>query len=230
MGQRGHALEQAVEALFAYNGFKTEPNKKTRLGEVDVAVSYGNRDAYIECKEFNPNSSAQVTRDMISNVAKKAELGGVKNAILITTKPPSISLGEYAREAGVTLRSYDDFEKIRTRVLSQATPEARAQLLIREFSLADSSEDIRIRQRREFLRALGSGHLGLAQVATEGASFVPKSVLLALGGLLVILLVAAVFFETVRVYLIVIGACILFGWAAMNKATRKKRRGRRRSS
>lgn len=112
MGQAGHALEVAVEDLFAYSTFETDSNVHTSGGEIDVLAETDDFHVAIECKEYKPSSTSRVTRSHISNIATKADHIGAPNAILVTTKPPSEGLQEFTRETGVTIRSWEDCEDL----------------------------------------------------------------------------------------------------------------------
>lgn len=159
MGKAGHALEVFVEGLFLLAGFEANTNRRTKVGEVDVVVRWQGFDAYIECKEYNNRSTATVTRDMISNIAQKATLEGTRNAVLVTTKAPSDGLLEFARQAGVIVRSYDDVQAIRKRVLEHQDTETRRQLVLKEFNLVDNPDDLTSRRRREFLKGVMAGNV-----------------------------------------------------------------------
>lgn len=148
IGKAGHALEVAVSELFHYSGFEIKRNEQTRYGEIDVVASTGPYTVIVECKEYDPVRSALVIRDMISNIAKKTELLGFKNALLITTKPPTSELVDYAREAGVVVRSLDDLNKLRSK---WATVADKKQLLIDGFHLTANDQDAAVRRRRLFL-------------------------------------------------------------------------------
>lgn len=154
VGKRGHALEIAVEALFGYNGFVTETNKRTPVGEVDVVASHGNYNVCIECKEYSASRSSTITRDIISNVATKGDLLGTKNTVLVTTKPPTDGLLEYAQKAGVVVRSSSDLGRMREDLQKIHDAAKRTQYLIEAFALVDGvSGQV---QRRGWLESLFS--------------------------------------------------------------------------
>lgn len=153
MGKAGHALEVAVGELFNYSGFEVERNRQTRVGEIDVIASSGPYTVVVECKEYNPSSTAIVIRDMISNVAKKTELLGFKNAVLVTTKPPSAELLSYAAEAGVIVRSLDDLGRIRKK-WSTVPADQKVSFLAKEFNLTSDQEGAAVKRRKMFLEEL----------------------------------------------------------------------------
>lgn len=191
MGQAGHALEVEVENLFKYNGFSTEINHRTSAGEVDVIAEWENYHAAIECKEFNPSSTSRITRGMISNIAKKAEMIGSPNAILVVTKPPSDSLLEFARQAEVTVRSHEEILQIRENVLKHPQTERKRQVLIDAFSLSSGTDDRRRRKRTEFLRMVTSGKATRTTYSNEALDILRTHALKFLAGFAAIVVIFA---------------------------------------
>lgn len=231
MGLAGHALEVEAHNLFAYNGFTATANHQTLDGEVDVFARWKTFDVFVECKEFNPSSAASVTRDMIAGIAKKAEAGGAKNAMLVTTKPPSQSLQEAAVRAGVILRSYADLQALQANVARlEGGPETRAQFLVDSLNLVDDAEGATRSRRREFLKLVVSGKATKAGMASVGIEWAQahRRTLLAVGlPILAALALVMVLLPAVRNAVIgVVVVAVFLGYVVVQALPKKKRRSK----
>lgn len=221
MGQAGHALEVAVEDLFAYSTFETDSNVHTSGGEIDVLAETDDYHVAIECKEYKPSSTSRVTRSHISNIATKADHIDAPNAILVTTKPPSEGLQEFARERNVVVRTWQECEPLQQKLRKANNPEARTKLLIREFSLVQGGASRTKREIREFVRVLFSPNGDWASLREVGKGVVKDNwatLGLGLGALVLSVALAAAFIPAVQnaltlaFYTIVAGVMALVMW------------------
>ena len=225
MGKAGHALEVDIAALFKYNGFVVRTNVKTSAGEMDVVLD-GEYSAAIECKEYNAKSAATVTRDMISNIAKKCELLGLKNAVLVVTKAPSLELQEYARQAGVILRIYINIKMIQDEVAKLDSKEQKMKYLISEFNLKASETDSVIQKRREFVKMFLGGKITKIGIVNSLFDYMGqyKKQLVIGGSIVLILLILALWlFPSFRQGVFVWGIfIIIIVISFQNKSFRRK--------